>query len=67
MRVIGLSRGRANTLVYAEDRKGKRHCVRVVERRRDTGEPVSIKVGDSIEWQGRDATLNDIRIPRIGL
>lgn len=57
--VIGLARGDENTLVHVRDvghGSGTDECsIRVVERRRDDGEPVTIGLGDSIWWQGRDA------------
>jgi len=56
--VIGLARSTDDTLVYVHDtgRGYGDHCsIRVVERRKDNGEPVEIGIGDSIWWQSRDA------------
>jgi hypothetical protein len=57
--VIGLARGPEDTLVHCQDTgrgySNDRLSIRVIERRRDNGEPVEIGVGDSIWWQGRDA------------
>lgn len=53
--IIGLARGTESTLVHVQDTgKGysNDHCsVRVEERRMDTGEPIELKIGDSIWWQ----------------
>jgi hypothetical protein len=56
--VIGVARGPEDTLVHVQERTGRRpdSCsIRVVEKRRDNGEPIAIEVGDSIWWQGGDA------------
>jgi hypothetical protein len=53
-KVIGLARREKTTLVHVQDR-GDTCSVRVVERRRDNGDPITIDLGDAIWWQMDDA------------
>jgi hypothetical protein len=53
--VIGIVRTHDSTLLNVRDRTyGDTCAVRCVERRRETGEPVAIEVGDKVWWQGQD-------------
>lgn len=56
-RIIGLARGSESTLVHVrESTHSNDECsIRVVEKRRDNGEPVVLGIGDQIWWQSRDA------------
>lgn len=49
-KVIGLARGRENTLVHVEDGRDTL-SVRLVERKISDGTPVAVGVGDSVWWQ----------------
>jgi len=54
-KVIGMARGREDTLIHVQDNYPPNipdTCsLRVMERRKDTGESVTIQIGDSIWWQ----------------
>lgn len=81
--VIGFARHPDNTLVNVRDcTYGDTCAVRIIERRRDTGEAVALAVGDKIWWPGNDVMWTpqwvkvssgrgcgtdwDIRLPKIG-
>ena len=55
--VIGIVRTAESTLLNVENDHypGETLAIRVLERRRDTNEPISIGLGDAIWWQGQDA------------
>ncbi len=54
--VIGIARGSESTLVHVQETKSASQCsIRVVEKRIDNDQPVSIQIGDSIWWQSQQA------------
>ncbi len=64
-KIIGLVRGPENTLVHVENRHDT--CsVRVVERRKDNGEGVRLRIGDSIWWQMDTALWTPAGIKAVG-
>lgn len=75
-KVVGIARRAGSTLVHVRETRGggRSECsIRVEEKRRSNGHPVSIGLGDTIWWQGRDAMWTpkngreeDVHIPRIG-
>lgn len=72
--VIGIARSAESTLLNVIDQDYGTTCaIRIIERRRDSGAPITIGLGDAIWWQGQDAmwtpkdlTERDIHLPRIG-
>jgi hypothetical protein len=52
-RVIGIARGKDDTLLHVRDNRYKTDvcAVRCVERRAETGQSVEIAVGDEVWWQ----------------
>jgi hypothetical protein len=68
--VIGLARGADSTLVHVRDDRPAGYAdtcsVRVVERRRKTGEPVRIEPGDAIWWQGENALWTPAGVSHVG-
>jgi hypothetical protein len=65
-KVIGLVRKPGEpTLVNVQDtRSNDTAGVHVHERRADDGEPVEIRLGDSLWWQGREAMWTPGSTPR---
>jgi hypothetical protein len=53
--VIGIVRTAKHTLLNVRDAASRDTCaVRLLERRRETGEPVTIALGDVVWWRGND-------------
>lgn len=81
-RVIGIARNREDTLVHVREVQSTSECsIRVIERRQDNQEPVTIRLDDQIWWQSQSAYWTpehadldvgkcgltwDIALPRIG-
>jgi hypothetical protein len=84
-KVVGIARGPESTLLHVEDTPYTRPeylSIRVIERRRDNGQPVTIHVEDSVWWQagwamwtpatqkgrpvGECGKTWDIMLPRVG-
>lgn len=57
--VVGICRKDGETLLTVRDSKCGDECaVRCVERRKDTGEPVAVSLGDSVWWQSGEVLWN---------
>lgn len=61
--VIGLARGKENTLIHVEDKRhGHDRCsIRVIERSRRDDLPVTIQIGDQIWWQSEWAMWTPVK------
>lgn len=65
-KIIGITRKPDGlTTVNVQDRRCRDRCGIVVrEVRKDNGRPVSLSLGDSIWWHGRDAMWTPRSMPR---